>query len=42
MSCEFRALAVITDEDGYVRATALPVKIVWQNPLCLVMAKAET
>jgi hypothetical protein len=32
-------VAMITDKDGYVRAKALPLEIMWRNPLCLVMAK---
>ena len=30
---------MITDEEDYVRARALPLEIVWRNPLCLVLAK---
>ena len=30
---------MITDEEDDVRARALPLEIVWRNPLCLVLAK---
>ena len=30
---------MITDEKHYARAMALPLEIVWRNPLCLVLAK---
>ena len=30
---------MISDERHYVRARALPLEIVWRNPLCLVLAK---
>lgn len=30
---------MITDEKDDVRARALPLEIVWRNPLCLVLAK---
>jgi hypothetical protein len=28
-----------TDEEDDVRARALPLEIVWRNPLCLIRAK---
>ena len=30
---------MISDETNCVRAGALPLEIVWRNPLCLVLAK---
>jgi len=30
---------MITDEEDYVRARALPLEIVWRNPLYVVLAK---
>ena len=30
---------MITDEEDYMRARALPLEIVWRNPLCLIRAK---
>ena len=30
---------MITDEEDNVRASALPLEIVWRNPLCPVLAK---
>jgi hypothetical protein len=30
---------MITDEEDYIRARALPLEIVWRNPLCLVLTK---
>lgn len=30
---------MISDEEGYVQARALPLGIVWRNPLCAVLAR---
>jgi hypothetical protein len=30
---------MITDEEDYIRERALPLEIVWRNPLCLMLAK---